>query len=205
MERWRDGEHEPGSGFLYHLPGLSGSQAISRMPPFRNHPDDWQRLDYRLLQNGSVVLYRREELLLEDLTWLEEHGYLIDEVDCSRHASLAAVIMDIGATLKLAEYLWGSLDSFSDCLEDVTFPEDGGRVLVLHRFDKYVRHESERASRLLDVLARQARSSLLFGNRWIFIVHSGKVDLQFPALGGMKPVWNPREGPGSDRGAPSAT
>jgi hypothetical protein len=169
------------------------------VPSFRNHPDDWSRLDYRLLQNGPVVLYRSREFLDEDLAGLEAAGYRADEVDCSRIAALAELVVQIGRALDMPLDETGMLDRFIDRLRDVGFEGVAGRVLILQSFDKYARHEPARAAKLLDTLARQARDSLLFGDRWIFLVQSGNPDLAFPKLGGYDAQWNPREAWGRTR------
>ena len=38
---------------------------------FKNDPREWERLDWRLLQNGAVALYHRPAVLGEDVAWLQ--------------------------------------------------------------------------------------------------------------------------------------
>lgn len=45
--------------------------------------DDFNRLDWRLLQNGAVSLYWRLSILDQDVEWLESHEYVVHKFDCS--------------------------------------------------------------------------------------------------------------------------
>jgi hypothetical protein len=54
------------------------------MAAFSTDQSEWQRLDLRLLQNSPVALYFRPEGLNEDMAWLRDEGYLVDEFDCAR-------------------------------------------------------------------------------------------------------------------------
>jgi len=49
--------------------------------------DDFNRLDWRLLQNGAVSLYYRATVLEADIAWLAEHGYCVHEFDCAAWTS----------------------------------------------------------------------------------------------------------------------
>ena len=68
------------------------------MAIFRND-NDVQRLVWELLQNGAVTLYFRQQVLAEDVQWLEEHDYRVDTFQCSvwlgeseMHEALSSVL-----------------------------------------------------------------------------------------------------------------
>src|SRR5262249_38443911 len=52
------------------------------MAPLR-WPDDADRLDFDLLRESPVTLYRSREVLAEHIAWLRRHGYVVHEFDCS--------------------------------------------------------------------------------------------------------------------------
>jgi hypothetical protein len=49
------------------------------MAPFTRHPAEGQRLDWRLIQNGSIALYFRSSILEHDIGELKAEGYEIYE------------------------------------------------------------------------------------------------------------------------------
>ena len=53
------------------------------MAIFRDEPEEFERLDWMLLQDGAVTLYFRPQVLAEDIEWLKEHDYQVDTFDCS--------------------------------------------------------------------------------------------------------------------------
>ncbi|HEX7958747.1 MAG TPA: hypothetical protein VF493_02440 [Terriglobales bacterium] len=45
------------------------------MTIFGGDPREWERLDWRLLQNGGVALYFRPAVLEEDVDWFRTNQY----------------------------------------------------------------------------------------------------------------------------------
>ena len=41
------------------------------MAIFQNNPEEWQRLDWSILQNGWTSLYWKNEILENDLLWFK--------------------------------------------------------------------------------------------------------------------------------------
>ena len=67
------------------------------MAIFRNEPEEFQRVDWMLLQDGAVSLYFHPQVLAEDVEWLKTHDYRVDDFDCSaRIASGFATISSAG-------------------------------------------------------------------------------------------------------------
>jgi hypothetical protein len=56
------------------------------MAPLR-WPEDRRRLDFDLLRESPVTLYRSREVLAEHVAWLRLHGYAVHEFDCSGWSS----------------------------------------------------------------------------------------------------------------------
>lgn len=52
------------------------------MAIFRDEAEKFQRVDWKLLQNGAVTLYFRSQVLLEYLEWLNRHDYRVDSFEC---------------------------------------------------------------------------------------------------------------------------
>ena len=53
------------------------------MAVFHGESEDFQRLDWALLQNGAITLYLRPEFLAEDAEWLKAHNYRVDTFNCA--------------------------------------------------------------------------------------------------------------------------
>ncbi len=157
-------------------------------------------LDWRLLQNGPITLYNRREILEDDLSWLRDHDYQIDPIDCKDWLNDDDFYDAISTQLAFPAYFGRNLDALSDCLYDLEIPENSGRVLVFYQYDRFVPMTVNDAEIVLDILAFQARYHLLFGRRLMVLVQSNNPELSFNRVGGCPVSWNNREWLNKDRG-----
>lgn len=172
---------------------VSGDHTHPFMTAFRDDPAEWERLDWRLLQNGAVSLYHQPRVLEADLAWLIDADYRVIRVDCrewtdgSPHPGLARA-------LAFPAYYGANLNALEDALSDLDVPDLGGMVLVLHRLDAFVAATGKReAWAVLDVFERAARHFLLTGRRFLVLVQSDDPRLEFDGVGARPVTWNPRE------------
>jgi RNAse (barnase) inhibitor barstar len=163
------------------------------MAIFRDGSNDYQRLDYALLQNGSVSLYFRPAVLDEDVEQLKTYGYRIDTFDCAAWQNEEDMFTAFAATLDFPDYFGRNLDALNDCLCDINVPEESGRVLVFHRYDAFAAKMSEVAWIVLDIIESNSRLYLLFGKRLLTLVQSDDPQIQFNGLGAQHANWNRRE------------
>ena len=170
------------------------------MAVFRDDADDFQRLDYALLQNGSISLYYRTELLAENVGWLAAHGYRIDNFDCTAWQSKQDMLAAFASSLEFPEYFGQNLDALNDCLSDVDVLQTGGRVLVFHRYDAFAVKMPEIAWTVLDIIETNSRRFLLFGQHLITLLQSDDPQIQFNAVGGCPIMWNNQEWLNKNRG-----
>jgi len=59
---------------------------------------EWERLDFQLLRDGPIVMYFREQVLGEDVSWLRAHGYIVDRFDAR-----SDLLPDLARTLAFPE------------------------------------------------------------------------------------------------------
>lgn len=163
------------------------------MASFRDDDQNYQRVDYRLLQNGAVTLYCRRAYLEEDMAWLVGHGYRIHRWDTSKWRSEAEVHSAIASELAFPDYYGNSLDALYDCLSDLVIPADAGLALVLDRFDSFARQSHGVAQAILDIAQDASRRYLLFGQRFLVLVQSDDAQIEFAPLGAVPANWNHRE------------
>jgi RNAse (barnase) inhibitor barstar len=172
------------------------------MAPFTRHPVEGQRLDWRLIQNGSIALYFRSSILEHDIGELKAEGYEIYEFHCESWISDQIMHKDLKHTLKLPDHYGSNLQALQDCLSDFKVPDTGGVALVLHRFDEFAKSagaaiyggaEHNVAEFVLDVLADTARYLMLTGSRFLTMVQSNDPQIRFKKLGCISAVWNPKE------------
>src|SRR4029434_442392 len=102
------------------------------MAPLRRDSEDFQRLDWSLLQNGATTLYLRPEFLAEDVEWLETHDYQIDRFECSAWIDESKMHEALSSGLGFPAYYGRNLDALNDCIIDIEIPEASGRVLIFH-------------------------------------------------------------------------
>lgn len=163
------------------------------MASFRDDDQNYQRVDYRLLQNGAVTLYCRRAYLEEDMAWLVAHGYRIHRWDTSKWHSEAGMHSAIASELGFPDYYGNNLDGLYDCLSDLDIPPDAGLALVLDRFDSFARRSHEVAQAILDIAQDASRRYLLFGHRFLVLVQSDDPHIEFEPLGAVPANWNHRE------------
>ena len=170
------------------------------MAVFRDDADDFQRLDYALLQNGSVTLYYRAEFLAEEVAWLAKYNYRTDNFDCATWQTKEDMLAAFASTLEFPSYFGQNLDALDDCLSDIDVPEDGGRVLIFHRYDVFATKMPDVAWTVLDIIETNSRRFLLFGQHLITLLQSDDPRIQFQAVGGSPVMWNNREWLDKNRG-----
>ncbi|HEY0251938.1 MAG TPA: barstar family protein, partial [Kofleriaceae bacterium] len=101
------------------------------MAIFRADENPWNQLDWQLLQNGTISLYARRDILAEDVAWLAARGYALDRFDCSAWTTAAQVHRALVAAFGFPADYGDDLDALGDCLSTLAISEVGGRVIVL--------------------------------------------------------------------------
>ncbi len=163
-------------------------------------------MDFRLVQNTFVTMYWRSSLLGETVGWLRSHGYEVAEFDAGAWTSAAGMFDDVAERLQFPGYFGRNLDALNDCMRDVASHEYGwaaaatGLVIVLSAFDAFAAVDRRTAQVLLSIIADQARSAILVGNRLICLVQSNDPQLSFEPVGAMPVLWNDAELVNSSRG-----
>lgn len=150
-------------------------------------------LDWTLLQNGWINLYRKPEILEKDMDWLVEYGYKIYRVKCGHWSSKEVALKDLGIVLDFPDYYGHNLDAFNDCLSDLEVPADTGAVIVLLRYDRFAEVDSELAHQILDIIADNARLFMLFGQRLVTLAQTNDPNLSFAPVGSTSVDWNRHE------------
>lgn len=170
------------------------------MATFSGNASDFERLDWRLLQNGAVALYFQRGVLHEDVVWLRAHAYEVVELDCLGWGDEKDMHRALSAALSFPDYYGMNLDALNDCMAEVDVPDEGGLVLAFLRFDAFAMRQREVAEGVLDILADNARRFLLFGRRLLVLLQSDEPHLSFAPVGATAVSWNPKEWLDKDRG-----
>jgi len=170
------------------------------MASFKQDSEEWQRLDWRLLQSSPITLYFERSVLEADTTWFGAHGYRVLSLRADEYKSPDELLLELGRLLGFPEYYGRNLDAFNDCLSDVDVPDEGGLVLVLDQFDGFARLNPPVAQALLDICADNSRRFLLTGRRFVVLVQSDDPRISFEPVGASPVMWNPREWLNSKRG-----
>ena len=170
------------------------------MASFIDDPEEFQRLDFEILQNGSVSLYFRSPILEEDISWLKANQYRVDSFDCDGWMDEAALLKDFGLTMEFPDYYGQNFNALNDCLSDVDVADNGGRAIVLNRFDSFAAKNPDGAEVLLNILDENSRHHLMFGRRVLILVQSNDPEIRFDAIGRYGATWNRQEWLNSSRG-----
>ncbi|MCC9168900.1 barstar family protein [Pontibacter harenae] len=159
------------------------------MAVFKNTPEEWQRLDWAILQNGWVQLYHKPDFLLIDVSWFRQQRYRVLEFDCGKWADLEAMHTELKQRFRFSESYGNNLNALRDSLSDYEV-FGAGLVVVLHHFDTIAKQD---AQALLDVFAENARRHMLLGERVLTLVQVDSPDTSYEPVGAMPVLWNPHE------------
>jgi RNAse (barnase) inhibitor barstar len=173
------------------------------MAVFEVEAETWDRLDYRLLQDGPVNLYWRRSYLDEDTAWLRANGYRTERFDTSAWTDENVMHDDLKTRLGFPDYYGKNLNALDDVLSDpdeFDMPAEGGLVLVFLGYDAFDCRLPDVADAVLDVITDASRVQLLFGKRLIALVQSDDPRIAYRSLGGRPAYWNHREFFDSSRG-----
>lgn len=163
-------------------------------------------VDFRLAGNSFVTLFWQRSVLGQTVGWLREHGYEVVSFDAATWASADAMFDDLARGLGFPSYFGRNLAALNDCMSDVARGAYGwgadatGLVIVLTGFDAFAEIDRPTAQQLLDIVAGQARSAILIGNRILSLAQTDDPRLSFEPVGAMPVVWNPAEWSNAKRG-----
>ena len=167
------------------------------MAPFRLGHDEYQHeLPWRLMQNGPVTKYWRQELFQEDIEQLQSLGFDIARFDCLTWTDEISTRDALVRGLHMPDSTGSNFNALADSLTDIEVPDEGGLVLALDNFT-----EGERNEALLSLFASASRYWLLFGRLFFVILRTDDPSYRGPVtLGAMATNWNGREWLNSKRG-----
>jgi hypothetical protein len=157
---------------------------------------DFQRADWRLLQNGAVNLFRRPEVIAQAQVSLEGLGYRISQVNCRDGQPVFREQMSEALSWReqFCYGLWtGSIDALNDGFSLCSFGENGRAAFVFQGFHRIAAEDAQWAHAVLDAFECSARSHLLSGNFLIGLVQTDDERFCCPPLGGRSPSWNDKE------------
>jgi RNAse (barnase) inhibitor barstar len=179
---------------------LGGRETDIAMAAFTHDPGEWQRLDWRLLQNSAVSLYFRTDILETDVSWFDAHGYNVLRLHAGAFASSETLLVALADLFCFPDYFGRNLDAFNDCLSDIEIPDVGGVLLVLSSFHVVATALPTVAQALLEICADNSRRFLLTGRRFLVLVQSDDPSIRFEPVGATAVAWNPQEWLNSKRG-----
>jgi hypothetical protein len=156
-------------------------------------PEDAGRLDFELMRESPVTLYRSLDVLHEHVAWLRRHGYLVHEFDCSGWRSEEDFHAAVGRNPAFLGYTGRNVNAFNDRLCQIEVPEQGGTALAFLSFDVLHRLSPRHAWHVLDVVARWSRSFLLAGRRLMALVQSNDPGLRVEPVGARPVLLNGEE------------
>jgi len=159
------------------------------MAIFENNPDEWQRLDWQILQNGWTSLYWQQSVLNNDIDWFKKENYIIIEFDCQKWVDTNQIHKDIKKELAFPDYYGENFNALNDCLSDLEI-KGAGLVIVFRHFQVI---DAQIAHGLLDILARNSRLHNLFGKRLLTLVQVDDPNYHIDPVGSSSISWNGAE------------
>ena len=164
--------------------------------------DETDRLDYQLMQNGSVLLFWRKAIFLDTIEALRSLDYDIRHV---AFTSMEKFQDDISDALKWQQQFgynkWsGNLDALTDGFRGEPFDAGNRAAFCIENFHQLKTEDPKLAWALLDILEHSSRDYLMFGKRLIGLIQTDDDRYSPEPLGGRKPQWNRAEWLNGNRG-----
>lgn len=129
--------------------------------------DFYDDLDWEILRHSAVHLYRKKEILENDLAWFKSKDFVIHRIDCStfdkfeNDLSRALDFLD-----KYGYEKWnGSFDAMGEAFSDMEIPDHSGLVLCFTDYDVLKKIDSHTANTTLDFFEYCSRDHLLYGKK----------------------------------------
>jgi RNAse (barnase) inhibitor barstar len=171
------------------------------MAAFELNADTGNSLDWTILRNGGVSLYRNIGYLDEDIATLEAEGYRSIRFNCFNWRTQAQMHDGLQEALRFPAYYGRNFNALWDCLQDVEIPDVGGLALILYGFTKFADGSMRDAARtLVDIFASASRYHSLIGRRLITLVQCDDPSLSLDSLASVSATWNRREWLNKSRG-----
>lgn len=160
----------------------------------RGDPELPGRLDWQILQNGSISLCLDQDIFLKICAWFRNQGYFIYDFDCSLWKTELDFHKSVSQTFKFPEYYGENLDALNDCLIDIEIPLTSGALIAFKHYDIFAKHNAQFSNDVLDILANQTRRFLLFGQRLIILLQVNKSERYlYHSVGNQVILLNPWE------------
>jgi RNAse (barnase) inhibitor barstar len=159
------------------------------MAIFNNNPDEWQRLDWRILQNGWTSLYWQQSVLDNDIDWFKKEKYNIIDFDCTKWADTNQIHKDIKKQLHFPNFYRENFNALNDCLSDLEI--NGTGLVIVFRHFQIV--EKDIAHGVLDIFARNSRLHSLFGKRLLTLVQVDNPNYEVRPVDSYEVLWNGAE------------
>lgn len=163
-------------------------------------PAEVQRLDWRLLERGAVALYYKPSVLLADLGWFKQQGYVVHELSAASWMTPADFHDTVQRSLNFPSHYSKNLASWIDSAAEIAVPDESGTVLAFRQYDAFARAQPQLAQTILDSIETTSRRFMLTGRRFLALVQTDDPRVRFERVGAMPVTWNPREWLDSDRG-----
>ena len=170
------------------------------MATFTDQELDHHALDWEMLRDGGIWLYRSPELLAKDLDWLRSRQYEVKDFSSGSWHSELSMHDELSSVLGFPAYYGRNLDALNECMsEDLAVPDVGGLALCMRQFDRFaLRFTSAQA--VLNTFAVASRVQMLRGRRLLVLLQSGDPWVSLTGLGGISTQWNRHEWLLSSRG-----
>jgi hypothetical protein len=152
-----------------------------------------ERLDWKLMERGSVALYHKPSVLSADVGWFKQERYVVRELEAAGWATPKAFHDDAKRVLGFPPHYAANLMAWIDCLAEVDVPDDGGLVVVFRAYDMFAKAQPQLAQTILDSIESTSRRFLLTGRRFLALVQSNDPRIRFERVGALPVTWNPRE------------
>jgi RNAse (barnase) inhibitor barstar len=164
------------------------------MAAFDPNADTEKNLDWRILRDGGVSLYRSESYLSDDIAALEAAGYRLIRFNCSTWRTPAKMHDELEEALHFPAYYGRNFNALWDCLQDIEVTNAGGLLIVLDGFAGFANGSNHDAAKgLVDIFARASRYHALMGRRLITLIQSDDPNMRLDGLAAVDACWNRRE------------
>lgn len=156
---------------------------------FKNNSDEWQRLDWQILQNGWTSIYWQQSILDKDLKWFINANYHIVDFDCTNWTDTIQIHKDLKQRLNFPDFYGENFDALNDCLSELEIDKTG-LVIVFRNFQVV---QKDFAHSLLEIFAKNSRFQSLLDKRLLTLIQVDNPKYEIKPVGSYEILWNGAE------------
>ncbi|WP_444936247.1 barstar family protein [Microbulbifer sp. JMSA004] len=157
------------------------------------------KLDLKTLAYGPVAKYFDLALFEKDISWYEDAGYKVYFLDGEKWYTMESFHSDCHEVFSFPSYYGRNWGAFDDVISEIERGSQGDVLVCVRNFDSWSKRDISNSQVFLEIMSDQTYSYLVYGRKFVTLIHSNDPNLSIREVGAKSVHWNQKEWNESDR------